>query len=183
MGKRMRIFTSLVFCLILSIAAIGQVTEGGKAETFSATSLDGKSINLDELRGKVVVMTFWSTRCQICHEEIPKLNKIVEKYEGRDVVFMGLTMDNETRLELYLKKKPFKFTIMPNSLGVLLKYADRDGNGNPSMGYPAYFVIDQEGEIQHKSMGWDRSGKIDSLIGRLLSKSVAKAETPKSDTK
>ena len=177
----MKYILSLIVCLMLSFAAFGQQNEGAKAEGFSGTSLDGKAIDLQDLKGKVVVMTFWSTKCQICHEEIPKLNKMAEKYADKEVVFMGLTMENETRIELYLKKTPFKFTIMPNSLGVLLKYADRDGQGNPNMGFPAYFVIDQEGEIRHKSSGWDKAKKIDDLVNKLLLQNTA--SNPSKNTK
>lgn len=170
----MKIILSFIFCVLFTLTAFSQSRM--MAETFSGTSLDGKEINLEELRGKVVVLTFWSTKCAICHEEIPKLNKIADKYSGRDVVFMGLTMENETRIELYLKKKPFKFTIMPNSLGVVLKYADKDSNGTPNMGYPAYFIINQSGEIELKSSGWDKTDKIDSTVNRLLNSRPSKAE-------
>ena len=113
----MKIVLSIIFCIVLSFTAFSQ--NRLVAEPFTGTSLEGKEINLDNLRGKVVVMTFWSTRCAICHDEIPKLNKVADKYAGKDVIFMGLTIENETRVELYLKKKPFKFTIVPNSLGVI----------------------------------------------------------------
>lgn len=179
----MKYILSLIVCLMLSLAAFGQQNEGAKAETFSGTSLDGKAIDLQDLKGKVVVMTFWSTKCQICHEEIPKLNKVADKYADKDVVFMALTMENETRIELYLRKTPFRFTIMPNSLGVLLKYADRDGQGNPNMGFPAYFVIDQNGEIRHKSSGWDKTKKIDDLVSRLLTQNTAANPTKDSKAK
>lgn len=170
----MKIVLSLLFSLIFALAVLGQQSVGAKAETFNGTSLEGKDFVLDDYQGKVVVMTFWSTRCEICHSEIPKLNKLTDKYSGKDVVFMGLTIENETKVSLYLQKKPFKFTIIPNSLGVLLKYADRDGNGNPNMGFPAYFVISQTGEITYKSNGWDKIGKIDSEITRLLSSASEK---------
>lgn len=170
----MKYILSLLFSLILTLAAFGQQSVGSAAGVFSGTSLEGKDISLEQQRGKVVVMTFWSTRCEICHSEIPKLNKLTEKYAGKDVFFMGLTMENETKVNLYLQKKPFKFTIIPNSLGVLLQYADRDNSGNPNVGYPFYFVINQNGEITFKSSGWDKSGKIDSEISRLLASASEK---------
>lgn len=176
----MKIVLSLLFSLILALTAFGQQKVGTMAETFNGTSLQGQEFYLDEFRGKVVVMTFWSTKCAICHEEIPKLNKLTDKYAGKDVVFMGLTMENETKVSLYLQKKPFKFTIVPNSLGVILKYADRDSKGNPNMGFPAYFIINQAGELIYKSDGWDKSGKIDSEVNRLLASASAKKSTENS---
>ena len=170
----MKIVLSFIFCLLLGLTAFSQ--NRMMAESFTGTSLEGKEINLENLRGKVVVLTFWSTKCAICHDEIPKLNKISEKYTGKDVVFMALTMENETKIELYLKKNPIKFTVMPNSLGVVLKYADKDRNGNPNMGYPAYFIINQVGEIEHKSSGWNKTNKIDSEVSRLLNSKSSKSE-------
>ena len=74
-----------------------------------------------------------------------KLNQIAKSYQGKDVVFLGLTTDNPTRVESFLKMKPFNFEIMPSSFGVLLKYADRERSGNIAMGYPAYFLVNQDG--------------------------------------
>ena len=181
----MRVLISLIFSLMLVMTAIGQQKVGSLAEKFNGVTLDGEEFVLDDLRGRVVVMTFWSTKCAICHEEIPKLNKLVDKYAGRDVVMMGLTMEHESKITLYLQKKPFKFTIVPNSLGVILKYADRDNRGNPNMGFPAYFIIDQEGQLLYKSSGWDKTGKIDSEVSRLLGPPTAreKSDNPKGKTK
>lgn len=178
----MKLVLSIVLGLILVFTSFGQQKVGTMAEVFNGTSLEGKDFISDEYRGSVVVMTFWSTKCVICHEEIPKLNKLTDKYSGKGVVFMGLTMENETRVNLYLQKKPFKFTIIPNSLGVLLKYADRDSGGNPNMAFPAYFIINQAGELTYKSNGWDKAGKIDSEIAKLLAsatKSIEAADTAK----
>jgi thiol-disulfide isomerase/thioredoxin len=165
----MKIFLSLVFSLIFVLTAFGQQKVGSMAEVFNGTSLEGKDFYLDQYRGSIVVLNFWSTKCVICHEEIPKLNKLSQKYVGKDVIFMALTMENETRVSLYLQKRPFQFTIVPNSLGVLLKYADRDNRGNPNMGFPAYFIINQSGEIVHKSSGWNKIGDVDSEVTKLLS--------------
>lgn len=164
----MKLVLSIVFCLALALGVWGQQKVGTTAESFNGTTLDGKDFVLEDFRGKVVVMTFWSTRCAICHEEIPKLNKLVAKYSGKDVMFMGLTMDNPDLITPYLRKKPFNFTIVPNSLGALLKYADRDRSGNPNMAFPAYYIISPNGSLEFKGDGWDKINKIDSEVTRLL---------------
>jgi peroxiredoxin len=146
------------------------------AENFSAASLDGQTVELESLKGKVVLITFWTTRCAICDSEIPKLNQMAAAYKGKDVVFLGMTTDNPTRVESFLKTKPFNFNIIPSSFGVLLKYADRDRAGNLNVGYPAYYLINQNGEIEMKANGWDKTQKLDSQINRLLSPSQNKVE-------
>ena len=168
MKTNMRIFLSLFFSLFLSLTAFAVNNEKPVAQNFTATTLDGKTINLEDLRGKVVVLTFWSTRCPICEKEIPKFNQIADKYAGTDVVFLGLSMENEIKITEHLKKKPFKYTIIPNSLGIIMQYAERGENGSFNISYPSTFVINQKGEIELKTSGWDKSKAIDDQIAQLL---------------
>ncbi len=165
----MKNLIGLFLILVLSAAAFGQQSRAKPlAETFSATALDGESFDLAELKGKIVVLTFWSTKCPICHSEIPKLNQLVETYQDKAVVFLGLTMENSDKVKNYLKKTPFKFDILPNSFGVVLKYADKDGDGNVAMGFPAHFLINQKGEIEFKTSGFSKTKLLDAEINRLL---------------
>ncbi|MBS1798110.1 MAG: TlpA family protein disulfide reductase [Acidobacteria bacterium] len=130
--------------------------------------MSGETVDLDSLKGKVVLVTFWSTRCPICESEIPKLNKMAAAYRGKDVVFLAPTMDNPTRIESFLRTNPFDFEILPNSFGILLKYADPDNTGTVNLGFPAYFLVNQKGEVEMKASGWDKIDKLDSLIKNLL---------------
>lgn len=165
----MRFIFSAVFCLLLAFSVFGQSNNRQIAEDFSATDLSGQAFNLNDFQGKVVLVSFWSTRCAICHAEIPKLNRMSEKYAGKDVVFIGLTTDSETKINSFLKKNPFNFRLAPNSFGVLLKYADKDAQGNINMGYPSHFLINKKGEIELKKSGWDKTEVLDAQISRLLS--------------
>ncbi len=165
----MRLLSVLFFTIFLSLSVFAYSNNGTKplAENFTGKTLDGTTINLADLRGKVVVVSFWTTRCAICAAEVPKLNKLADAYKGKNVVFLGLTTDNEAKVKDYLKKKPFNFEILPNSFGTLLKYADRDGN-NINMGFPTHFLVNQKGEIELKTDGYDKSAALDSNISRLL---------------
>jgi len=51
---------------------------------------------------------------------------------------------------------------------VVLKYADKDGDGNVAMGFPAHFLINQKGEIELKTSGFDKTEMLDSRISQLL---------------
>lgn len=157
----------LFLILLFSCVAFAQKNKP-LAENFSAASMNGQTVELNNLKGKVVVISFWTTRCPVCHSEIPKLNSLAARYKNRNVVFLGLTTDNETKVENYIKKNPFNFTLVPNSFGILLKYAEKDGQGNILMGYPAHFVINQSGEIELKTSGFDKTEKLNSEINRLL---------------
>lgn len=146
------------------------------AEPFSATSLDGQNFDLESLKGKVVILTFWSTRCAICAAEIPNLNRLAESYKGKDVVFVGLSTEDPNRINNYLKSKPFNFNILPNSFGVVLKYADKDGQGRINMPFPSFYVVNQKGEIEMRTNGYDKTARLTTEIDRLLNSKQYKAE-------
>lgn len=166
----MKYFSIALLTLVLSAAAFGQTAlrVGSPAPDFSGTDINGNNVALSGLRGNVVVVTFWTTRCPICHEEFPKLNRVIQSFNGKNVVFLSLTTDNEDRVDAYLKKNPLVSTIIPNSFGVVLQYADRDREGNIDMGYPAFFVINPEGNIQYRSSGYDKTPGLSSTLTRLL---------------
>ncbi len=158
-----------VFILLLAFVVSGFAQKSVPAESFSAADIAGNTVELSNLKGKVVVITFWTTRCPICHTEIPKLNQLAARFKDKNVAFLGLTTDNEAKIENYVKKNPFNFELIPNSFGILLKYAEKDGRGNISLGYPAHFVVNQNGEISMKTDGFDKTEKLNSEINRLLS--------------
>jgi peroxiredoxin len=168
LGIQMRFINSLFILFVLSLAIFGQRVR--PAIDFSTAAMDGSRVELAALKGRVVMLTFWSTRCPICQAEIPRLNQMSRGYSQSDVVFLAATPDSEAKITPYLKQNPFGFQILPNSFDLLLKYADRDSQGNLNFGYPAYFVIDQQGQIAYQSSGWDKVKPIDSTIRRLISK-------------
>lgn len=172
----MRILIYISVFAIFSTFAQAQYKSKKIAEPFSATALDGQNFDLESLKGKVVVMTFWSTRCMICAGEIPNLNRLAESYKGKDVVFLGLSTEDPNRIGNFLKSKPFNFNILPNSFGVVLKYADKDNQGRINMPFPSYYVINQDGQIELKTSGYDKITALNSNINRLLMNGQAKAD-------
>jgi len=167
-----RISLTLILTLILSVFASAQyrLKVGSAAPAFAGTALDGTRYDSKELRGKVVVVVFWSTRCAICHREIPNLNRFAAKYGGDRVVLLALSMENEEKIETYLRSNPFDFHILPNSLGTLLKFADQDRNGNLDMGFPSFYVIDQDGVVQYRGSGYDKTRPLEAAVSGLLAK-------------
>lgn len=165
----MKFIFALIFSVGLTFSVFAAEDFKPLAKDFTATSLDGRVINLKEQRGKVVVLTFWSTTCPICASELPKLSKVVDRNAGKDVVFLALTMEHESRVSAYLKKRPFSSIIIPNSLGIFMDYSGKDQNGNYNMGFPGYFVINQSGEIELNTSGRHKTDDIDKKVKRLLS--------------
>ncbi len=163
----MQFLLSAILIFTFSVSVWAQ--NGRRAENFTAVTMQGKTVKLAALKGKVVLLTFWSSRCPICVTEIPKLNRLAAAYSKSDVVFLAATMENENIVESFLKDNPFDFQILPNSFGLLLKYADRDREGRLNIGFPAYYLIDRSGYIQYRDSGWDKAKPLATAINRALS--------------
>ena len=66
-------------------------TVGKAAPAFALRSLtDGTTVSLDQYKGKIVVLNFWSSWCIPCKEENPALTDVWERYRGTDVVLLGV---------------------------------------------------------------------------------------------
>jgi thiol-disulfide isomerase/thioredoxin len=76
------------------------VVVGNTIPDFSLTSLEGKTVNKDSLKGEVVVLNFWASWCTPCMTEIPELKDLAANSKARVV---GIALD-ETGLETV---KPF----------------------------------------------------------------------------
>lgn len=166
---RILLLALLIAALSFSASAQKNLRVGDPAPEFSVTALDGTKLSLSQMRGKVVLLTFWATFCPICHAEIPKLNAVADGYKGKDVVFLGVTTEKAPGVASHLKNNPFNFTIVPDGFGLMMQYGDKTKDGSMDMGYPNYYVIDQKGAIAMRGSGFDKTAMIASEIGRLLS--------------
>lgn len=138
---------------------------GVSAPNFQAITLDDKRIELSKLKGQVVVLNFWFTRCGPCIEEIPGFNKLVEFYANKNVTFISLTYDSTAMVRKFLKQHPWKFNIVANNDEV------RRNNFKLFSVWPYTIIISKEGKIaymQFGSKGTETFAYFNGLINKLL---------------
>jgi thiol-disulfide isomerase/thioredoxin len=83
---------------------------------FTAHTIDGKLIQSDSLKGKIVVITIWATWCGNCLNELNSLNAVVENYKAdSSVVFIAITDEPEEKVEHFLKLHAFNFQHIANA--------------------------------------------------------------------
>lgn len=106
---------------------------GCKAPDFKVRSLEGDTLELSKLRGKVVVLNFWFTSCAPCLAELPGLNDLVDKFKNREVVFIAFEKKNNERvgdygpLNEFLTAHEFKYQIVQSDIGFAMKYCTLSG--------------------------------------------------------
>ena len=135
-----------------------------KAIYFNFTDINGNHYSLDELKGKVIVMNYWFSACRPCVLEMPELNKLVEKYRGKEVVFLGLTYHVKANIERFLQRFQFDYNLIPESQIEIHNYHVAT--------YPTHIVIDQNGYVvlREEGLSYDTVDILDKTIDALLKK-------------
>lgn len=173
------------FKLGLTVATVGAVTAllsygfsrdaryiqsplvGGRAPSFILALFDGRVIRLEDFRGKAVLLNFWASWCIPCRAEARALEEAWQKYKERDVVFLGVNIqDKEEDARAFMKE--FGITYLNG----------RDESGKIAIDYgvwgiPETFFIDPQGRITYKHAGELRvpviTAKLDGALKGVIS--------------
>jgi cytochrome c biogenesis protein CcmG/thiol:disulfide interchange protein DsbE len=116
-----------------------------EAPDFALVDLDGRPVKLSELRGRSVVINFWSTWCGPCKYEHPMLLQAAER--NPDVTFLGVIYQDEAPLiRRYLASQGSAYSHLEDPGGrVAIDYG--------VTGVPETFFIDRAGTVVHKQNG------------------------------
>ncbi len=141
--------------LVLSIAwlaltAAVLVARSGypPAPGFSLKDLDGKTVSLADMKGKVVFLNFWATWCPPCREEIPGFVEFYNQNKSRGVEIVGLSVDRlgPDDLRSFVQKNKMSYPVAFASKRIIEVY-------EPGPYIPTTIVIDKQGRIRDKQVG------------------------------
>ncbi len=135
------------------------------APKFTLAGLDGKKVSLEELKGKTVIIDFWATWCGPCKVSFPGMQKAVDKFANDpNVKFLFINTwennvdDKKKNAEDFIKQNKYTFhVLLDNDNKVIESYK--------VSGIPTKFIIDKDGNIRFKSVGFD--GNTDGLVEEL----------------
>ena len=146
----------LVKGLTLDPTRVASTLVGKPAFPFSAQTLqgeafltggDGKTISLDNFKGRPVVLNFWASWCVSCREEAAEFEQFWQRNRDKGVLVVGIAIQDTPEAALEFAKRFGK----TYALGL-------DVSGKAAIDYGVYgvpetFLIDRNGVIQHKETG------------------------------
>lgn len=175
----MRVVFSLIFCFVFvwSISAQQKKPDAQPiAPAFNVSSIDGKTLDSDKLKGKIVVLNLWFVNCPNCVEEIKLLNNLVDEYKDQNVVFIGLATDSKAKLDIFLKKIPFKYNIVPKAMQTILSFGEPDKSGEINIPFPMHIVVDRAGKITVRRSGIKGLDAVKAELKRQFESALTKTE-------
>jgi len=155
---------------LLTIAGLAQATPemipeeatdllGRTAPSFQAKTFDGKDFDLDALRGKTVVLSFWASWCSPCRLELPALSELQSQRD--DIVIYAVNVDRKrSPAENFLRQVQFDLPVVWDNASMAM------GQYNV-LSMPTMFVVDKQGTIKYRKTGFSRENGLSELISAL----------------
>ena len=143
-----------------------QVVIGAPAPSYATVALNGDSVSLASLRGKVILFNIWATWCHPCRDEIPELRELHAKYKDRGLELVGVSVDadgTDDAIKGFMEE--FRMTYL-----IWRDPDERVSTKFLAIGVPATYLIDREGILR-----WRKTGPIapnDSALAAAIERAL-----------
>ncbi len=144
-------------------AAVQPAPERKAAPEFLLKDSSGKTVSLNDYRGKVVLLDFWATWCHGCQEEIPWFSDFHRKYAGKGLAVVGVSLDSDgwKVVTPFLKTAKVPYQVVLGNDAMAKTY------GIENM--PDTFLIDRQGRIAAAYPGEVDKDNVEANIRTVLS--------------
>ena len=147
------------FGLSLAAPALTPVEPTAAAPT-KLNDVQGKTVSLQDFRGKVVLVNFWATYCKPCREEMPSLERLKTRLGARGLNVIGIAVAEETSVVTrFLSTRPVSFPIL----------LDREAASMAqwkAIALPSTYLVDRRGRLRAKLVGgtdWESPALVDAV--------------------
>ncbi|MET4116904.1 thiol-disulfide isomerase/thioredoxin [Bradyrhizobium sp. JR1.5] len=128
---------------------------------------NSKPLSLADLRGKVVLVDFWTYGCVNCVNTLPHVTELYAKYKDRGLVVVGVHTPefpferSASNVQAALKRHGITYPVAQDN-------DSRTWNAYSNQYWPAQYIIDQNGKIVFQHAGEGRYDEIDRTVAKLL---------------
>ena len=136
---------------------------------FAATFPDetGKPQRLQQYAGKIVVLNFWATWCEPCREEMPELSALYEANKDKNIVVLGLAVDNVAAISDFVKETKVSYPLFAADMQGM-EIASNLGNDKSVL--PFTVIIKGDGTVAKTYFGRISKALLEETLVTLLAK-------------
>jgi len=129
-----------------------------KVPDIHLVTFNGDSLQLQDLKSKVVLLDFWELWCGLCRQSLPKMNEISSKYSPKDLIIIGIVSENAEEAKKLVIQEKINFLNVIGNQELKAKFLVNS--------FPRYVLIDQNHVIRH--IYYEFSSHIEADIKKLL---------------
>jgi len=148
---------------------VAAVSQAATAPDFAGISnwFNSKPLHIADLRGKVVLVDFWTYGCVNCVNTLPHVTDLYAKYRDKGLVVVGVHTPefpferSASNVQAALKRHGITYPVAQDN-------ESKTWNAYRNQYWPAQYIIDQSGKIVFQHEGEGRYDEIDRTVARLL---------------
>lgn len=138
------------------------------APDLTLETMDGRELNLADMKGKVVLVNFWATWCAPCRKEIPDFIDLYSELKSEGLVIVGIAVDQDgaEAVRPYVNEQDINYPI------VLDPDQSTESHFDAMYGLPTTYVVNPEGNIVRRVLGIFPIEEMKPTLEEMLSKRV-----------
>lgn len=138
----------IIIVVLLTFLGL-QLSNKATAPDVTFTTIEGKKISMQSLKGKVVLVNFWATDCPGCIKEMPQLVSTYRQFQkkGFEVIAVAMPYDPPAQVLNYATQKALPFPVMHDGLAEVTQIF---GGVNLT---PTAFIYDKQGKLARRTIG------------------------------
>jgi peroxiredoxin len=126
---------------------------------FTLLDLQGKSWNLRQLKGKVVLVNFWATWCPPCRKEMPDLQALYDTYKDQGFLVISISDEETAKVSPFIAERKITYP-------VLLDPGRKVNDDFMVEGIPKSFVYDREGKLVAQSIDMRTRNQFQAMLAQ-----------------
>jgi peroxiredoxin len=142
-------------------AQLDKMDAVGRPVDLKFTAVDGRSVDVSQLKGKVVLIDFWATWCGPCVGEVPNVKKTYDQFHSKGFEIVGISLDKDKdTLKKFTADHKMEWPQFFDGLFWQNKYAKQYGIES----IPTMWLVDKKGKLRTMNAREDLEGGVQKLM-------------------
>lgn len=126
----------------------GAASEIGDRAKLEAVQINGQKMDIEQWKGKVVMVNFWATWCAVCQTEMPGWQKFYEANRAKGFEMIALSVDDGVEeVQAFMAKKQYRFP-------VAWRFDKQEDDDFPTVrSTPTTYFVDKHGKVALQHIG------------------------------